>query len=333
MPNTFLQITEKGTLSKYLSYREGEKKLVEKIQVLNSNEDLHSALTKNYARFVLLGIPEDIGIRANHGKGGSSGMWESFLGRFLNIQSNTFNSGEEVLILGEINCSDLIQQSFTSNVDELRKLTTEIDLRVFSVVSVILASGKIPIVIGGGHNNSYPLLQASSEQIKNTIDCINIDAHADLRKLEGRHSGNGFSYALHEKYLERYFVLGLHENYNSEYILQQFEHNEQFHYLTFDSILKNKIGVHECISKALQDMRQGRWVLEVDLDSIAGFPSSAASHSGWTVNQMRTFMMSFSSFAPLYVHFCEGIPDTENQSAKTLAYLVSDFIKNYGEAL
>jgi formiminoglutamase len=36
---------------------------------------------------------------------------------------------------------------------------------------------------------------------------INFDAHSDFRILEGRHSGNGFSYAYEEGFLKKYFIL------------------------------------------------------------------------------------------------------------------------------
>jgi formiminoglutamase len=39
------------------------------------------------------------------------------------------------------------------------------------------------------------------------VNAINFDAHSDFRILEGRHSGNGFSYAYEEGFLKKYFIL------------------------------------------------------------------------------------------------------------------------------
>jgi formiminoglutamase len=50
---------------------------------------------------------------------------------------------------------------------------------------------------------------------KENVNAINFDAHSD-RILEGRHSGNGFSYAYEEGFLKKYFIFGLHENYTSK---------------------------------------------------------------------------------------------------------------------
>jgi formiminoglutamase len=38
------------------------------------------------------------------------------------------------------------------------------------------------------------------------VNAINFDAHSDFRILEGRHSGNGFSYAYEEGFLKKYFI-------------------------------------------------------------------------------------------------------------------------------
>jgi formiminoglutamase len=37
------------------------------------------------------------------------------------------------------------------------------------------------------------------------VNAINFDAHSDFRILEGRHSGNGFSYAYEEGFLKKIF--------------------------------------------------------------------------------------------------------------------------------
>jgi formiminoglutamase len=48
------------------------------------------------------------------------------------------------------------------------------------------------------------------------VNAINFDAHSDFRILEGRHSGNGFSYAYEEGFLKNILFFGLHENYTSK---------------------------------------------------------------------------------------------------------------------
>ena len=70
----------------------------------------------------------------------------------------------------------------------------------------IVLADKKPIIIGGGHNNAYGNIKGTSLAIGEPINVINFDAHSDFRPEEGRHSGNGFSYAYTEGFLNYYFI-------------------------------------------------------------------------------------------------------------------------------
>ena len=73
--------------------------------------------------------------------------------------------------------------------------------------------------------------------------------------------------------------------------------------------------------------------LEIDLDSIANVLSSASSPSGFALNDIRAFVLS-SAKKFNYLHLCEGatlLADGRQDltTGKTIAFLVSDFIKNH----
>ena len=89
--------------------RQFETKLGEQVQVIKSLSDLESELKNSKAKFVLFGIPEDIGVRANGGLGGADSCWLPFLQSFLNIQSNLFLDGQEIIVLGHFDFSDLVK--------------------------------------------------------------------------------------------------------------------------------------------------------------------------------------------------------------------------------
>ena len=93
------------------------------------------------------------------------------------------------------------------------------------IVKPYVIKGYIPIVIGGGHNNAYPIIKTISESFNQAIHVFNLDPHADCRALEGRHSGNSFSYAKEHGFIDQYTVFGLHKNYNSEFIYSYLEKN------------------------------------------------------------------------------------------------------------
>ncbi|SDG86639.1 formiminoglutamase [Pedobacter terrae] len=306
-------------IDRLVIHREGETKLGEKVAVISSWEELPD--TK--AKFVLLGIPEDIGVRANGGMAGAASAWRPALTAFLNIQSNRFLGGNEILVLGHFE----IDEPGDSSIKALRDKVAEIDDLVYPIIEKITAAGKIPIVIGGGHNNAYPIIKGVSLANKTPIDVLNIDAHADLRGLEGRHSGNGFSYALNENYLDHYFMYGLHQNYNNEAILSQIDNNPKLKAVFFEDILTGRDD------NGLFDELGSTAGLEIDLDGIQNILSSAETPSGFAVNEIRKLILSKANKFS-YLHICEGatrmLDGRVNQStAKLIAYLVSDFVKGH----
>ncbi|MGZ4098531.1 MAG: arginase family protein, partial [Bacteroidia bacterium] len=120
------------------------------------------------AKFVVVGIAEDIGVRANYGRGGAHTAFKPALESFLNEQSNEFLKGESICVLGEVKMNDLMERAEHLNpkkeadLERLRKFVTEIDERVSEVIRLIILAGKIPIIIGGGHNNSFGNIKGSS---------------------------------------------------------------------------------------------------------------------------------------------------------------------------
>ena len=77
--------------------RRFETKHGEMIQVVDDSSNLEKSLNDTISKYILFGIPEDIGVRANSGTGGADTAWIPFLQSFLNIQSNDFLLGDEVL--------------------------------------------------------------------------------------------------------------------------------------------------------------------------------------------------------------------------------------------
>jgi formiminoglutamase len=314
-----LKIYAQHDIDRLVIHRKGETKLGEKVAVLSSWEELPDTSGK----FVLLGIPEDVGVRANAGIAGAVSVWRPALTAFLNIQSNRFLNGEEILVLGHFE----IDEPGDISVEGLRDKVAEIDDLVYPIIEKIVAAGKIPIVIGGGHNNAYPIIKGASLANKTPIDVLNIDAHADLREMEGRHSGNGFSYALNENYLSHYFMYGLHQNYNNEAILSQIERNPKLIAIFFDDILL------DADNNGFFD-ELGPFVgLEIDLDCIQNVLSSAETPSGFEVNAIRKLILTRAKQFS-YLHICEGATRmldgrVNRLTAKLITYLVSDFVKGH----
>ncbi|WP_322790503.1 hypothetical protein [Tenacibaculum tangerinum] len=65
-----LTIFNEKSLQEFVTPREGETKLGEYVEVIDAKKEVQTALENSTASFVILGIPEDIGVRMNGGKGG-----------------------------------------------------------------------------------------------------------------------------------------------------------------------------------------------------------------------------------------------------------------------
>ncbi len=335
-------------LGTYGTTRPGENRLWEKVHLLEHSEDPLAIDPSHPASHVIIGIPEDIGPRANLGQGGAHGAWESFLGKFLNVQANRFGVAERTIMGGHVQVDDLLEASRhldpkkEEDLAELRKFTARMDERVTPVIRRIIEAGKCPVIIGGGHNNAYGALRGTCEgyRTQGVLDeeqgmaCLNLDPHADLRQQEGRHSGNGFTYAFEENYLERYAMLGLHYNYNPESIIQRAEGAPtNFHLTYFEEMLAER-QQDEALNGALEFLVKEKRPLglEIDLDSIAGMAVSAETPSGFHENDIRRFIKGVCAQKPLsYVHLAEGAPANkpgyQDHVGKALAYLASDAIR------
>ncbi len=327
--------------------RRFETKLGERIHHLKTDADWPEALSDSTAKYVLVGIPEDIGVKANYGTGGADTNWLPFLNAFLNLQSNDFLSGENILLLGHFDFGDLkyLIENNAYNRDELidayRHAVNIMDDEVEEIIKVIASANKIPVVIGGGHNNSYPIIKAVSKGLHKAeiiplaqINCINMDAHADYRPTEGRHSGNSFRYAEEDGYLGKYAIIGVHQNYLAQNELMEIHENPFIHYCSYEDIFiherKNFIQAIAHATGFTEDTKTG---IELDLDSIQHTLSSAQTPSGITALQARQYMNFAATDSKVaYLHISEGACQLQDgrkdeSTGKLICYLVSDFIK------
>ena len=305
-------------LENFLSTRNGETKI-------------GTCLTEvKKAKYVILGVKESVGPRANKGRSGAENGFDAFLSVFLNMQSNESLTGENVAVLGAVEC--------LQEVEVLSAGVKELDEMVLKIISEHLNDSQIPILIGGGHNNAFPLMRYVYEQGKAPLHVVNLDAHADYRLLEGRHSGNSFSYAYDAGYLEKYYVFGLHKRYNSQQIIDDLrKHN---HCFTFeDEYLLEPNKYTEDFKKVVATLKEGNKPvgIELDLDVIENMPSSASTPVGVSISTARNYIRIMANQPRIaYVHFPEGAPTNIEQKrivGKTLAYLVCDFISIHGDSV
>lgn len=321
-----LKLIKKAEISALITLRDFETKIGQNLTTGSVNE-----LYKKGVKYVLLGVEESIGPRANLGNLGAENAWNAFLKSFVNVQDNHFINQLEIGVLGSFKFN-----SDHTNVDLLRALTEVIDKELAIIIEQIAKKKMIPILIGGGHNNALPLLTGIAKAYGTSLNAINCDPHADFRPLEGRHSGNGFSYAMARGFLEKYFILGLHQSYNGKSIFKKFDefnkNEKKIMWTYFDDWIYGKSTMENDIETGIKFIKDRPIGLELDMDSIAYMPSSASGPSGIQLNEARRYISKCaSSLEVAYLHLTEAAPTNEleyKMVGKSLAYLVSDFLKN-----
>lgn len=351
--SNWLTLFQPDDVAQWQQTRAGETRLGQSLPWLNPLLPFHEALVHaagRGAKFAIVGIPEDIGPRANGGQGGAHQGYAAFLSRFVNLQENDFIRANQIVVVGQVQVDDLQQQASTLSASDevqlaqLRTLCAELDKRVVSVLQPLFEHGFIPIVIGGGHNNALPILQALAMHSGMPADAINLDPHCDFRLLEGRHSGNGFSYAHQSGWLRRYYVVGLHEQKNSQAALSMLK-SAHAGFTSFQQLVQRRaIDWPHALEQALAfvgDEVARPLGIELDTDAITGMPASAITHSGVSVADAEHYVWRLAQSPRVrYLHLAEAAPQMHpaglaagtNMAGQVLCSLVLAFIQSLQSA-
>ena len=232
-------------------------------------------------------------------------------------------------------------QTEEEKLEAYRHAVNTIDDEVENLVKLITAANKIPIAIGGGHNNAYPLIKGSSKGLLKSgqiplaqINCVNLDAHTDYRPMEGRHSGNAFRYAEEDGYLLKYCVIGIHENYIPQNVWMDIVNNPFIDCITYEDIfIHEKRNFMQAVAHATSYVEDNFTGIEIDLDSVENILSSATTPSGISAQHARQFV-TFTGLdtKTAYLHISEGAARlvdgrVDEGIGKLISYLVSDFVK------
>ena len=335
-----IRFTE-ADLLKYTHQRSGEIKFGERVQTIPSQTSVFEAIKLSDAEFVLLGIPEDVGVRANNGRAGAALAWESAVSTIVNLQHNKFCKGSRMLILGRIDVAEsqqlaeTIDQSTKEGRRELSAIVEKIDKDVAYIICQIVKAGKIPIIIGGGQNNAYGNIKGTSLAKGKPINAINYDPYPDFRVLDRRHSSNGFMYAFEEGFLKNYFIFGVFENYASKGVIETIKkYTERIRYNTYEQIaVRKEKHFSEEMALAVGFIGDDPFGLEIDLEALPGVGGSIMTNTGFSIEKARQFIHYFGESKNVaYLHISEGAPQLGDErnpqlTGRLIAHLVTDFMK------
>lgn len=149
-------------------------------EVVHSDEQHYAA-----ADIVILGFPQDEGVRRRDGRVGASEAPDKIREQFYRL--TTFNIRKKIFDLGNTKTPGTLEDGHKNQAD---------------VAAQVLRDGKRLIVLGGGGDVSYPDGVAMADVFgPEWWIGINIDSHLDVRLAPHCNSGTAFRQLLEEKHL------------------------------------------------------------------------------------------------------------------------------------
>jgi len=160
------------------------------------------------AKVVILGCPQDEGVRRNGGRTGAASAPSEIRRWLYRLTVNDLDgldspSGGALFDLGDTLIQPTLEETHALHETLVHRLITD---------------GKRVIVLGGGNDLSYPDCAALARSTSPTaVTAINIDAHFDVRADQPRNSGTPYRQLLDEGLLkpDHFYEIGSHAFCNS----------------------------------------------------------------------------------------------------------------------
>jgi formiminoglutamase len=265
------------------------------------------------AKVVLLGCPQDEGVRRNGGRIGAklapTEIRRAFYKLPLYEKVSLFDAGDT-----------LIQKTLEKTHDTHTEIVDE-----------ILRDGKILVVLGGGNDISYPDCKGLQKNFKDIL-AFNIDAHFDVRADEPANSGTPYRQLLEEKILspKNFFEIASQRHSNS-IVYEKYLRKKGVQIKRLDALREK--GVEKTLLKLLEEKADALfWGMDMDAVRSADAPGvSAPSPVGLTAEEAiqiatlagedkRSRLFEITEVNPLF--------DIDAHTAKLAALLMWHFLRS-----
>ncbi|MEP0367305.1 MAG: formimidoylglutamase [Cyclobacteriaceae bacterium] len=153
-------------------------------------------------KIAFLGYQCDEGVRRNQGREGAKDA-PDIIRTALSTFANHLSDTTTLIDCGNVSCDD-------QDMEQAHALISD-------KVKVLLNQNCLPILFGGGHDLAYAHFRGIKNHLPGTskIGVINLDAHFDLRQVEGRgNSGTPFNQIAGETEEFNYLCLGIQPQAN-----------------------------------------------------------------------------------------------------------------------
>ena len=280
----------------------------------------------------IIGIPEDRGIAANKGRPGASLAPDEIRRKLYKLTPGF------TMDFGRITVADV------GNLRTEGLTLEEVHIAEQEAVAEIVSHGAIPLVLGGGHDLTYPgiagLVQGANIG-HDGLGLINVDAHLDVRTdKNGINSGTSFYRALTQLpdkalFVDSFVEFGIQEQYNSP------------HYYNWIRGLGGTVFTLREVSERVMESflqslsivgRRGHSIaLSLDIDAVRSTEApgaSASNPSGLKAPEMDKIAYLAGRSAQIkYIDIMEVSPpmDEDHRTAALAASIIFSFLRGYSE--
>jgi len=209
---------------------------------------------------VLLGCPQDEGVRRNRGRPGAA-LAPREIRRLLYKFPVPSNLGSDALF-------DLGNTLITDSLEEVHS-------RHLSITYQLLKDGKRVIVLGGGNDISFPDCVALS-QVSDNMLVLNIDSHYDVREDHPRNSGTPYRQLLEGKFLKpaHFYEIAAKRLVNSpEY--ERYLHDKGVNIYSLEAVRES--GIENLFDSIVDDNKFDSIFWGFDIDSVRANDAPGAS--------------------------------------------------------
>jgi formiminoglutamase len=263
------------------------------------------------ARFVILGCPEDEGVRRNRGRPGARHAPARIRRHLYAYSLASDRSSGPIFDLGDIRP----QSTLEATHGILRK-----------AVRRVLQDGKTAIILGGGNDISYPDCAALAEEEKSVL-VFNIDKHFDVRDLDPRNSGTAYRLLLEGGLVEpdNFYEMGS-ESFANSPVYRRYLEDMGAHIYSLSEM--REAGIRDLFNTILaeKEVKAIFWGFDLDVVRSQDAPGvSAGSPTGLSAGEMMEIAAAAGRDPRSRVlEFTEVNPelDVDDRTSKLTALLI-----------
>ncbi len=288
--------------------------------------DLDRVASLARGSIVIVGYPNEQGVRTNKGRGGAA-------------------AGPKAIrrAMGSLPCHWPVEFYDLGDVADKDAPTATVQAKVAEAVSAIAAAGGRPLVLGGGHDVAFGTWQGVAESVKPSrsgVLSINIDAHLDNRQLGMDSNGrplpsSGTSYTQMQDWCAaqdvpfRAIALGIQRMSNTRLLLERAQASG-YQIAWRDEVVTG--ACRELLASALN--APGAIHLTIDLDALAMSVApgvSAPNGAGLQVVDIVQLLDMVPWGRVAAVDIAELAPglDAEERTARAAAAIVFEVLERW----